>query len=115
MTCLVPGADGKPQPERLGLKAVLRYFVDFRFETVKRRFEYELEQLRRRIHILDGFRIIFDALDKAIRLIRESDGKPDAAAKLIKVRTLAEGQHRAGVEAKLSRIAELGSQEILEE
>src|SRR5262249_16511949 len=27
MTCLVPGADGQPQPERLGLKEMLRYFV----------------------------------------------------------------------------------------
>src|SRR5262249_9142980 len=50
MTCLVPGADGQPQPERLGLKEMLRYFVDFRFDTVKRRFEFELEQLRKRIH-----------------------------------------------------------------
>src|SRR5581483_4341694 len=83
MTCLVPGPDGQPQPERLGLNAMLRYFVDFRFDTVKRRFEYELEQLRKRIHILEGFRIIFNALDKAIKLIRESDGKPDAAEKLM--------------------------------
>src|SRR5439155_1139847 len=69
MTCLVPGADGKLRPERLGLSDVLRHFLDFRFATVKRRFEYELEQLRKRIHILQGFRIIFNALDKAIKLI----------------------------------------------
>src|SRR5262249_38350866 len=79
LTCLVPVPDrgGKPmpgRPERLGLKGLLRYFVDFRFATVKRRFEFELEQLRRRIHILEGFRIIFDALDRAIKIIRESDG-----------------------------------------
>src|SRR5439155_25249654 len=66
MTCLVPGPDGQPQPERLGLKAMLRHFVDFRYATVRRRFEYELEQLRKRIHILEGFKVIFNALDKAI-------------------------------------------------
>src|SRR5207237_3278198 len=75
MTCLVPGPDGQPQPERLGLKALLRHFVDFRYATVRRRFEYDLEQLRKRIHILEGFRIVFDALDRAIRMIRESEGK----------------------------------------
>src|SRR5439155_15155231 len=80
MTCLVPGADGKLRPERLGLKAMLRHFLDFRFTTVRRRFEFELEQLRKRIHILEGFRILFDALDKAIHLIGESVGKTDAAA-----------------------------------
>ncbi len=77
LTCLVPvyDEDGKertPQARRLGLKEMLRYFLDFRLATVRRRFEYELEQLRRRIHLLEGFRIIFNALDKAIKLIRES-------------------------------------------
>ena len=37
----------------------------------------------RRIHILEGFAKIFDALDEAIRIIRKSDGKADAAVKLI--------------------------------
>ena len=88
LTCLVPvyDADGKertPQARRLGLKEMLRYFLDFRLATVRRRFEFELEQLRRRIHLLEGFRIIFNALDKAIKLIRESSGKADASEKLI--------------------------------
>ena len=51
---------------------------------MRRRFEFELEQLRRRIHILQGFKIIFNALDRALKLIRESDGKADAAEKLMK-------------------------------
>ena len=67
MTCLVPDADGKPQPRRLALKEMLRYFLDFRLLTVRKRFEFELEQLRKRIHMLEGFRIIFNALDKAIK------------------------------------------------
>src|SRR5262249_38690180 len=115
LTCLVPGADGQLQPERLGLKAILRHFLDFRFATVRRRFEYELEQLRRRIHILEGFRIIFDALDKAIRLIRESEGKTDAAAKLIKIFKLDEVQADAILDAQLYRIAQMEIQKILDE
>lgn len=115
MTCLVPGPDGKPKPERLGLKEILRYFLDFRFETVKRRFEYELEQLRKRIHILEGFRIIFNNLDKAIKLIRESDGKPDAAEKLIKAFKLDAIQADAILDAQLYRIAQLEIKKILTE
>jgi DNA gyrase subunit A len=115
MTCLVPGPDGKPQPERLGLKAILRHFLDFRFATVRRRFEFELEQLRRRIHILEGFAIIFDALDKAIRIIRDSEGKADAAAKLIKAFKLDEEQAAAILEAQLYRIAQMEIQKILDE
>jgi DNA gyrase subunit A len=120
LTCLVPvpDRDGKPmppRPERLGLKGLLRYFVDFRFETVKRRFEFELEQLRRRIHILEGFRIIFDALDRAIKMIRESDGKADAAAKLIKAFKLDEVQADAILDAQLYRIAQMEIKKILDE
>jgi DNA gyrase subunit A len=115
MTCLVPGPDGQPRPERLGLKALLRHFLDFRFATVRRRFEYELEQLRKRIHILEGFRIIFNALDKAIRLIRESSGKADAAEKLIAAFKLTEIQADAVLDAQLYRIAQMEIQKILDE
>jgi DNA gyrase subunit A len=115
LTCLVPGPDGKPRPERIGLKEMLRHFLDFRFETVRRRFEYELEQLRKRIHILQGFRIVFNDLDKAIRLIRESQGKPDAAEKLMKAFKLDELQTEAILDAQLYRIAQMEIKKILDE
>src|SRR5208283_3706223 len=83
--------------------------------TVRRRFEYELVQLRDRIHILEGFRIIFDALDRAIRLIRESEGKADASDKLIKTFKLDEKQAGAILDAQLYRIAQLEIKKILDE
>ncbi|HLJ97225.1 MAG TPA: DNA topoisomerase (ATP-hydrolyzing) [Gemmataceae bacterium] len=115
LTCLVPGSDGKLRPERLGLKAMLRHFVDFRLVTVRRRFEYELEQLQRRIHILEGFRIIFNALDTAIRLIRESAGKAEAAAELRKAFKLDAAQAEAILDAQLYRIAQMEIKKILNE
>jgi DNA gyrase subunit A len=115
LTCLVPDEGGKTRPERLGLQAILRYFLDFRLATVRRRFEYELEQLRKRIHILQGFRIIFNALDKAIKLIRESQGKADAAEKLMKAFKLDEIQAEAILEAQLYKIAQMEIRKILDE
>lgn len=115
MTCLVPGPDGKPQPERIGLKEMLRHFLDFRFLTVKRRFEFDLEQLKKRIHILEGFRIIFNNLDKAIKIIRESEGKPDAAEKLMKAFKLDEIQTEAILDTQLYRIAQLEIKKVLDE
>ena len=115
LTCLVPDADGKPQPRRLGLKEILRYFLDFRLETVRKRFEFELEQLRKRIHILEGFQIIFNALDRAIRMIRESEGKADAAEKLMKAFKLDEIQVEAVLDAQLYKIAHMEIQKILVE
>jgi DNA gyrase subunit A len=115
MTCLVPDVDGKPQPRRLGLKEILRHFLDFRLETVRKRFEFELEQLRKRIHILEGFQIIFNALDRAIRMIRDSEGKADAAVKLMKAFKLDEIQVDAILDAQLYKIAQLEIQKILDE
>ena len=80
LTCLVPTARPEVcEPARLALAAILRHFLDFRLETVRRRFQFDLEELKRRIHLLEGFLVIYDALDEAIRIIRRSDGKADAA------------------------------------
>jgi len=115
MTCLVPDSEGKPQPQRLGLKDMLRHFLDFRLLTVRKRFEYELEQLRKRIHILEGFQIIFNALDRAIRMIRDSQGRADAAEKLMKAFALDDIQTAAILDAQLYKIAQLEIQKILDE
>src|SRR5262249_553181 len=123
MTCLIPiretGEDGKVieklRPERLSLKEMLQHFLDFRLATapVRRRFEYELEQLRRRINILEGFKIIFNALDQAIKIIRESNGKADAAEKLIRTFKLSEQQTDAVLDAQLYKIAQMEIKKIL--
>ena len=108
MTCLVPieGSDvGRPQ--RLELREALWHFLHFRLEVVTARLEHELEQLRRRIHILEGFEKVFDALDEIVRIIRKSDGKADAADKIIARFALDAEQTDAILELKLYRLARL--------
>ena len=108
LTCLVPTANPDVGgPARLSLKAMLRFFLDFRFETVRRRFTFDLEELKKRIHLLEGFLVIYDALDEAIRIIRKSDGKADAAQKLMKRFFLDEDQVEAILETKLYKLARL--------
>jgi len=113
LTCLVPTSNPEvAAPQRIGLKAILKHFLDFRMEVVTKRLEFELEQLQKRIHILQGFVIIFDALDEAIRIIRRSEGKQDAAEKLMKRFKLDELQADAILELKLYRLAKLQMLEI---
>src|SRR5258708_13260013 len=96
MTCLVPPelmdvagsganvpAGAPPQPKKTGIKEMLEHFLDFRINVTQRRFEHELAKLKERIHILAGFITIFDALDETIKIVRASDGKDDAAQKII--------------------------------
>ena len=114
-TCLVTDEHGGLVPARLSLVELLQHFLDFRFITVRKRFEFQLEQLERRIHILEGMAIIFDGLDKALRLIRRSKGKQDAAQKLMKAFPLDETQTNAILELQLYKISQLEIDRILEE
>ncbi|MDR3621027.1 MAG: DNA topoisomerase 4 subunit A [Paludisphaera borealis] len=116
LTCLLP-AEGTEVavPARLDLKSILQHFLDFRMEVVTRRLQYELRNLLDRIHILEGFAIVFNNLDEAIRIIRDSDGKADAAPKLIARFDLSPIQADAVLETKLYRLGKLEINDILAE
>ena len=108
LTCLIPTENAEVgRPERLDLKAILWHFLHFRLEVVTNRLEHELEALRKRIHILEGFEKVFDALDEIIRIIRKSDGKADSAEKIMKRFDLDAEQADAILELKLYRLARL--------
>ena len=85
LTCLVPTENPEiGAPNRLSLKEMLWHFLHFRLEVITERLTNELQSLEKRIHILNGFALIFDALDAIIRIIRKSDEKADAAEKIMK-------------------------------
>ncbi|HEY8430605.1 MAG TPA: DNA gyrase subunit A, partial [Sandaracinaceae bacterium] len=108
LTCLVPtDVEGVSAPARVDLKTMLRHFLDFRMEVVTKRLRHELEQLEKRIHVLEGFVTIFDALDETIRIIRRSEGRADAADKLMKRFDLTQVQVDAILELRLYRLAKL--------
>src|SRR5213593_1950160 len=108
LTCLIPTENPEVgRPERLDLKQILWHFLHFRLEVVTKRLEHELAALRKRIHILEGFEAVFDALDEIIRLIRKSDGKADAAQKIMKRFALDADQTDAILELKIYRLARL--------
>jgi len=108
MTVLLPTTNAEVgSPAQVGLIEVLEQFNAHRFEVTRRRFEFELAKLRKKIHVLEGFEIVFDALDEAIALIRASDGKADAASRLMARFPLDELQTDAILELKLYRLAKL--------
>jgi DNA gyrase subunit A len=109
LTCLVP-TEGNPEvgrPERLDLHQMLFYFLHFRLDVVTRRLEHELEALKKRIHILEGFEKVFDALDEILKIVRKSEGKADAAQAIMKRFTLDADQTDAILELKIYRLARL--------
>lgn len=116
LTCLVPTENPEVgRPERLDLKSILWHFLQFRMDVVTRRLEHELGALNRRIHILEGFEVVFDALDAILQIIRKSEGKADAAKKIMAQFGLDAEQTDAILELKLYRLARLEIQVIQKE
>ena len=116
MTCLIPTHNPEvAAPRKVDLRTALQAFLDFRMETVVRRIRYELDQLEKRIHILRGFAIIFDALDEAIKIIRASNDKADAGQRLRHRFGIDELQADAILEIKLYRLAKMEIDAILKE
>jgi DNA gyrase subunit A len=117
LTCLLPTDPSDPamRPQRVDLKRILYEFIRFRENVVTRRLKHELSVLKRRTHILEGFEKVFDALDAIIKLIRGSDGKADAAKKVMKKFALDAEQTDAILELKIYRLARLEILQIREE
>jgi DNA gyrase subunit A len=108
LTCLIPNetATGEvTRPERLDLHGILMYFLQFRLQVLTRRLEHELRALQRRIHLLEGFAKVFDALDEILRIVRKSEGKADAAQTIMKRFELDADQTDAILELKNYRLA----------
>lgn len=96
----------------LGLPAILRQWVGFRLETVRRRSKHRLQKAEARIHLLEGrLRILLD-IDAVIRVIREAD---DPKAELVRAFGLTEIQAEDILEIRLRQLARLASLELEKE
>lgn len=108
----------KGRPRTLNLKDLISEFVDFRHEVVVRRTEFELRKAKERAHILEGYMKVIgtqDDLDRAIRIIRESETPDLAREGLIAAFALTEIQARAILELRLRTLTGLEIDKIRSE
>ncbi len=103
------------RPRTLNLQQLISYFVRHRHEVVVRRTKYELEQAKKRAHILEGLLIALDNLDAVIKLIRASRTPDIAREGLMKQFGLTEVQSRAILDMRLQRLTGLERDKIKEE
>ncbi len=96
------GLDGRPG--RKNIRQLLEEWVEFRVATVTQRTKFRLSQVERRLHILEGRRIVFLNIDKVIKLIRGSDEPKPALMKQFK---LTEVQAEDILEIRLRQLARL--------
>jgi DNA gyrase subunit A len=102
-------------PDRMSLDKIIRHFLEFRYHKTVRRLNYLLEILKKRIHILNGFEILFDDLDKAISLIRSSRSRSEAASSLRENFPLDDQQIDAILDMRLYRLVGIEIGKVLDE
>ena len=98
----VIGLDGRPSV--FGLKGLLKAWLEFRVDTVKRRLKYRLERVTQRLHILDGLLTAYLNIDEVIEIIRNED-KPKPV--LMGRFQLSDAQAEAVLELRLRNLAKL--------
>ena len=103
------------KPEMLNLKDMIKHFVTHRHEVVVRRTKYDLEEAKKRAHILEGLLIALDHLDEVIALIRSSKNGEEAKEGLISKFGLTEIQAKAILDLRLQRLTGLERQKIKDE
>jgi topoisomerase-4 subunit A len=99
-------------PNVIGLRQVLKEWLDHRREVLIRRSEHRLAQIVARLELLSGYLIAYLNLDEVIRIIREAD---DARAELCAAFDLTETQADAILNMRLRALRKLEEIEIRKE
>ena len=99
----------------MGLKNINQCFIEHRFEIITKRFLFELNKAKDRLHILDGFKAALDKLDETIKLIRNSKDPSIARESLIKKLKISVIQANAILELRLQRLTGMEQEKIFDE
>ncbi|MDP8943294.1 MAG: DNA gyrase subunit A, partial [Actinomycetota bacterium] len=110
MVALVDGV-----PRTLGLRQLIRNYVDHQRDVVVRRTKYELRRAEARAHILEGLLIALADLDAVIELIRASADPDNAREGLIERFELSREQAQAILDLRLQRLTALEAGKIRQE
>ena len=102
--------DGTPQT--LGLKELLRVYLDHRIQVVTRRSGYRLDRRRERLHLVEGLLVAILDIDEVIQLIRTSDDADAARTRLMEVFDLSQVQSEYILELRLRRLTKFSRIEL---
>ncbi len=103
----VIGLDGRPQVKNL--RTLLSEWLTYRIGTVRRRLQFRLDKVEKRLHLLEGLLVAFLNLDEVIHIIRTEDQpKPVLMARF----ALSELQADYILDTRLRQLARLEEMKI---
>ncbi len=100
------------EPRTLGLKELLRVWVDHRIDVTRRRSEYRLKSRRDRLHLVDGLLVAILDIDDVIQIIRTSDDSGAAKDRLMTAFDLSQIQAEYILELRLRRLTKFSRLEL---
>ncbi|HAA47540.1 MAG TPA: DNA gyrase subunit A [Synergistaceae bacterium] len=103
------------EPKELSMPRMLRIFLDYRRDVIRRRTTFRLRKARERAHIVEGLLKAIDIIDEVIALIRGSNDTPTAKQGLIERMDFSEVQAQAILEMRLQRLTGLERHRLEEE
>jgi len=102
----------KGRPQTLGLKELLKVFIEHRIEVVRRRSEFRKAKAQARLTLVDGLLKAIIDIDKVIKIIRASDDAATAKEKLMKDFKLNEEQVTYILDMPLRRLTKMSKLEL---
>ncbi|GAA4355509.1 DNA gyrase/topoisomerase IV subunit A [Angustibacter luteus] len=103
------------QPRTLGLRELLRVYVDFRIDVVRRRSQFRLARREERLHLVEGLLVAILDIDEVIAIIRSSDDADTARTRLTQVFDLSTQQAEYILELRLRRLTKFSRIELEKE
>jgi DNA gyrase subunit A len=100
------------QPQTLGLKELLRVYLDHRIQVVTRRSRFRLARRQERLHLVEGLLIAILDIDEVIQVIRTSDDGEQARTRLMDVFDLSQLQAEYILELRLRRLTKFSRIEL---
>lgn len=102
-------------PHQVGLKDILRSYIEHRKQVITKRSQFDLAKAQKRQHIVEGLMKALSILDEVIATIRESKDKKDAKKNLVDVFQFTEEQAEAIVTLQLYRLTNTDITELQKE
>lgn len=103
------------QPRQLSLRQLLQEFLDFREQTLNRRYSYELGKAESRLHIVSGLLAALSQVDQVIEILRQAPDGSTAKVSLVSTLGLSEVQADEILAMPLRRLTGMEQQKLQQE
>lgn len=100
----------KQRPRQIGIVDIIKDFNDFKFETFVRGLKIQIENLKKKQHLSEGFIILADNIEEVVSIIKNSDNKSDARTRLLEALPFSEVQVESILSMALHRISKTDRQ-----